>query len=155
MASTKRITVFGTVHAPLFNPVIAAKEIVTADHIGGGRFGLDLVVGWNEGEFEMFGVEQRERSTLLLSLYLASWWFARAAEPEHLELALVPTDDEIEAKAAAADVVCGHDLLGGDHGVETDRRMHGAEHGDAPGRGQQARRPGERLQGGALVIGGK
>src|SRR3954453_698969 len=60
LASTKRITVFGTVHAPLFNPVIAAKEIVTADHIGSGRMGLNLVVGWNEGEFEMFGVEQRE-----------------------------------------------------------------------------------------------
>ena len=60
LASTRRITVFGTVHAPLFNPVIAAKEIVTADHIGSGRFGLNLVVGWNEGEFEMFGVQQRE-----------------------------------------------------------------------------------------------
>ncbi|MEA2903228.1 MAG: dimethylsulfone monooxygenase [Alphaproteobacteria bacterium] len=60
LASTGRITVFGTVHAPLFNPVIAAKECVTADHIGQGRFGLNLVVGWNEGEFEMFGVEQRE-----------------------------------------------------------------------------------------------
>ena len=60
LASTQRITVFGTVHAPLFNPVIAAKEIVTADHIGNGRFGLNLVVGWNEGEFEMFGVAQRE-----------------------------------------------------------------------------------------------
>src|SRR5262249_30667866 len=60
LASTRRITIFGTVHAPLFNPVIAAKEIVTADHIGGGRIGLNLVVGWNEGEFEMFGVEQRE-----------------------------------------------------------------------------------------------
>jgi alkanesulfonate monooxygenase SsuD/methylene tetrahydromethanopterin reductase-like flavin-dependent oxidoreductase (luciferase family) len=60
LAATRRITVFGTVHAPLFNPVIAAKECVTADHIGNGRFGLNLVVGWNEGEFEMFGVEQRE-----------------------------------------------------------------------------------------------
>jgi dimethylsulfone monooxygenase len=60
LASTQRITVFGTVHAPLFNPIMAAKQIVTADHIGGGRFGLNLVVGWNEGEFEMFGVEQRE-----------------------------------------------------------------------------------------------
>jgi alkanesulfonate monooxygenase SsuD/methylene tetrahydromethanopterin reductase-like flavin-dependent oxidoreductase (luciferase family) len=60
LASTKRITVFGTVHAPLFNPIIAAKEIVTVDHIGEGRFGLNLVVGWNEGEFEMFGVNQRE-----------------------------------------------------------------------------------------------
>jgi alkanesulfonate monooxygenase SsuD/methylene tetrahydromethanopterin reductase-like flavin-dependent oxidoreductase (luciferase family) len=60
LASTRRVTVFGTVHAPLFNPVIAAKECVTADHIGNGRFGLNLVVGWNEGEFEMFGAEQRE-----------------------------------------------------------------------------------------------
>ncbi len=53
---TKRITVFGTVHAPIFNPVVAAKEMVTADHIGEGRFGLNIVVGWNEGEFDMFGV---------------------------------------------------------------------------------------------------
>src|SRR5579872_2612683 len=37
LASTERITVFGTVHAPLFNPLIAAKELVTADHIGAGR----------------------------------------------------------------------------------------------------------------------
>jgi dimethylsulfone monooxygenase len=60
LATTKRITVFGTVHAPIFNPVVAAKEMVTADHIGEGRFGLNIVVGWNEGEFDMFGVEQRE-----------------------------------------------------------------------------------------------
>jgi len=59
LGATKRITVFGTVHAPIFNPVVAAKEMVTADHIGEGRFGLNIVVGWNEGEFDMFGVEQR------------------------------------------------------------------------------------------------
>ena len=51
---------FGTVHAPLFHPIIAAKEFVTADHIGEGRFGLNIVVGWNEDEFQMFGVTQRE-----------------------------------------------------------------------------------------------
>jgi dimethylsulfone monooxygenase len=60
LASTKRITVFGTVHAPLFHPLIAAKEFVTADHIGRGRFGLNIVCGWNEGEFDMFGVQQRD-----------------------------------------------------------------------------------------------
>src|SRR6266852_848771 len=60
LAATERITVFGTVHAPLFNPLIAAKELVTADHIGQGRLGMNLVVGWNEGEFDMFGVAQRE-----------------------------------------------------------------------------------------------
>jgi alkanesulfonate monooxygenase SsuD/methylene tetrahydromethanopterin reductase-like flavin-dependent oxidoreductase (luciferase family) len=63
LASTHRITVFGTVHAPLFNPLIAAKEFVTADHIGEGRFGLNVVVGWNEDEFEMFGVRQRDHET--------------------------------------------------------------------------------------------
>jgi len=63
LAKTKRLTVFGTVHAPLFHPVIAAKEFVTADHIGEGRFGLNIVVGWNEGEFEMFGVAQRDHES--------------------------------------------------------------------------------------------
>ena len=60
LASTKRITVFGTIHAPLYNPIMAAKMCVTADHIGEGRFGLNMVCGWNEGEFEMFGVTQRD-----------------------------------------------------------------------------------------------
>ena len=60
LASTERLIVFGTVHAPLFNPIIAAKEFVTADHIGAGRFGLNIVVGWNEDEFQMFDVTQRE-----------------------------------------------------------------------------------------------
>src|SRR5476649_326174 len=42
LAATKRITVFGTVHAPMFHTLIAAKQFVTADHIGGGRFGLNI-----------------------------------------------------------------------------------------------------------------
>ena len=50
----------GTVHAPLFNPVLAAKEMVTADQIGRGRFGLNIVIAWNDSEFRMFGVEQRK-----------------------------------------------------------------------------------------------
>lgn len=60
LAATKRITVFGTVHAPLFHPLIAAKQMVTADQVGEGRFGLNIVAGWNDGEFEMFGVGQRD-----------------------------------------------------------------------------------------------
>src|SRR6202165_5108672 len=55
LASTKRITVFGTVHAPLFNPVIAAKEMVTADHIGEGRFGLNNRGRWDVGAHETVG----------------------------------------------------------------------------------------------------
>jgi FMNH2-dependent dimethyl sulfone monooxygenase len=57
LAVTKHLTIFGTVHAPLFSPLIAAKQMVTADHAGHGRFGLNVVCGWNEDEFEMFGVK--------------------------------------------------------------------------------------------------
>lgn len=60
LAQTKRITVFGTVHAPIFNPLVAAKMMVTADHVGHGRFGLNIVVGWNEPEFQMMGHDQRD-----------------------------------------------------------------------------------------------
>ena len=60
LAKTKRLIAFGTVHAPLFHPLIAAKQFVTADHVSEGRFGLNIVVGWNEDEFQMFGVTQRD-----------------------------------------------------------------------------------------------
>jgi alkanesulfonate monooxygenase SsuD/methylene tetrahydromethanopterin reductase-like flavin-dependent oxidoreductase (luciferase family) len=60
LAHTERIHVFATVHAPLVHPVLAAKQFVTADHIGRGRFGLNIVCGWNADEFEMFGMAQRE-----------------------------------------------------------------------------------------------
>jgi alkanesulfonate monooxygenase SsuD/methylene tetrahydromethanopterin reductase-like flavin-dependent oxidoreductase (luciferase family) len=63
LAATKRINVFGTVHVPLFHPVIAAKQMVTADHVGHGRFGLNIVAGWNEDEFGMFGIVQKDHST--------------------------------------------------------------------------------------------
>ncbi len=60
LASTQRITVFGTVHAPLIHPVYAAKMCVTADHASEGRFALNVVCGWNQDEFDMFGADQRE-----------------------------------------------------------------------------------------------
>lgn len=63
LAHTQRITVFGTVHAPLVHPIFAAKQFVTVDHISKGRFGLNIVCGWNQDEFDMFGIEQREHDT--------------------------------------------------------------------------------------------
>ncbi|WP_164867716.1 LLM class flavin-dependent oxidoreductase [Rhodovarius crocodyli] len=57
LAQTKRINIFATVHAPFIHPVFAAKQFATADHIGAGRFGLNIVVGWNDDEFEMFDVK--------------------------------------------------------------------------------------------------
>ena len=56
LASTKDITTFGTLHVAFVNPVFAAKQMVTADHIGHGRFGLNVVSGWNPIEFGMMGV---------------------------------------------------------------------------------------------------
>ncbi len=57
LAATKHISVCGTLHVGFVNPVFAAKQMVTADHIGRGRFGLNIVSGWNQGEFDMAGIE--------------------------------------------------------------------------------------------------
>lgn len=60
LASTKDIMAFGTVHVPAMNPIVASKQMVTADHIGHGRFGLNIVCGWNPDEFDMLGLSLRE-----------------------------------------------------------------------------------------------
>ena len=59
-AKTEEIGVFATFHVPTVHPVRAAKEVATIDHISGGRFGLNIVAGWNEREIAMFGVPQKE-----------------------------------------------------------------------------------------------
>jgi alkanesulfonate monooxygenase SsuD/methylene tetrahydromethanopterin reductase-like flavin-dependent oxidoreductase (luciferase family) len=60
LAATRRIQVFATFHVPLAHPVLAAKMAATADHISGGRFGLNIVAGWYTAELSMFGLTQRE-----------------------------------------------------------------------------------------------
>ena len=60
LAATERIMVFATFHVPLAHPVLAAKMSATADHISGGRFGLNIVAGWYTAELSMFGLTQRE-----------------------------------------------------------------------------------------------
>ncbi len=60
LAATKEISAFCTLHVAFVNPVFAAKQMVTADHVGKGRFGINIVSGWNQGEFGMFGVNLRE-----------------------------------------------------------------------------------------------
>jgi len=60
LALTERIQVFATVHAPLVHPLLVAKMAATADHVSGGRFGLNVVAGWYPDEFAMFGVSQGE-----------------------------------------------------------------------------------------------
>ena len=45
------------------HPVMAAKQAATIDHIGGGRFTLNVVTGWYRPEIEMFGAPLLEHDT--------------------------------------------------------------------------------------------
>jgi FMNH2-dependent dimethyl sulfone monooxygenase len=54
-AQTRYPSVFATIHVPTMHPVLAAKQATTIDHIGGGRFTLNVVTGWNRREIELFG----------------------------------------------------------------------------------------------------
>lgn len=56
LALTQRIAVFGTLHVAFVNPVFAAQQIVTAHHIGRGRFGLNVVSGKTPRDHAMFGL---------------------------------------------------------------------------------------------------
>lgn len=59
-AITERIQVFATFHVPTVHPVMAAKMCATIDHVSSGRFGLNIVAGWQPEEIAMFGSPQRE-----------------------------------------------------------------------------------------------
>jgi FMNH2-dependent dimethyl sulfone monooxygenase len=56
LASTQRISVFATMHTAFSHPIVAAKQFATLDQIGRGRFGLNIVCGWNKLEYDMFGI---------------------------------------------------------------------------------------------------
>lgn len=58
--STERIGLFATCHTPIIHPIVAAKALVTIDHASHGRAGLNIVCGWNQLDFDMFGFEQLE-----------------------------------------------------------------------------------------------
>ncbi len=61
LAATTRIAIFGTVHVAYIHPVFAAKQCVTAHHIGRGRFGLNVVSGnHNPG---MYGITPLDHDT--------------------------------------------------------------------------------------------
>lgn len=71
LAATDDIVAFSTIHVPLVHPVFAAKAIVTADHVGQGRFGINIVSGWNVEEFAMFGIPLRDHDERYV--YSAEW----------------------------------------------------------------------------------
>jgi FMNH2-dependent dimethyl sulfone monooxygenase len=69
--ATKYSAIFATSHAPTVHPLVLAKMAATIDHISGGRFGLNVVGGWNRVEFEMFNIELLEHD--LRYDYLTEW----------------------------------------------------------------------------------
>lgn len=56
-AKTRDIAIFGTVQVSIAHPAWTARAVSTLDHISGGRAGLNIVCGWNEHDFAMFGVD--------------------------------------------------------------------------------------------------
>jgi FMNH2-dependent dimethyl sulfone monooxygenase len=62
-SQTEYSAVFATSHVPTMNPVMAAKQSATVDHISGGRFVLNLVTGWHKTEMEMFGAAMLDHDT--------------------------------------------------------------------------------------------
>ncbi len=56
LAETREICVFGTLHVTFISPVFAAKMMVTVDHVGHGRFALNIVTGSAQEDFNLFGL---------------------------------------------------------------------------------------------------
>ncbi len=56
LASTRRITVFGTIHTAANHPVVVAKQLATMAQMSGDRVGLNIVAGWNKPEYEALGL---------------------------------------------------------------------------------------------------
>ncbi|NKQ52267.1 LLM class flavin-dependent oxidoreductase [Amycolatopsis sp. K13G38] len=59
-AATEQIRVMSTIHMPTIHPAVAAKQLMTIDHISGGRAGVNVVGGWYRPELEMFGHDMLE-----------------------------------------------------------------------------------------------
>ncbi len=79
LAATRKIRVYSTVHVPVFHPLVAAKMGATLDHIGQGRWGINIVSGWSANEFGMMGIEllpheeRYQRTTAFIEILKGLW----------------------------------------------------------------------------------
>lgn len=79
LTSTRSIQIFSTVHVPAFHPLVVAKMGASLDHIGSGRWGINIVSGWNKSEFSMLGLEILEhaeryrRTTAFIEILKGLW----------------------------------------------------------------------------------
>jgi pyrimidine oxygenase len=60
-AVTTRIQLFATCSVLTLPPPIAARMAVTIDSISHGRFGLNMITGWQEKEYSQMGIWPGER----------------------------------------------------------------------------------------------
>ena len=79
LAGTQKIRVYSTVHVPIFHPLVAAKMGATLDHIGNGRWGINIVSGWSKEEFGMMGIgllphtERYQRTEAFIKILKGLW----------------------------------------------------------------------------------
>jgi pyrimidine oxygenase len=55
-AATERIRLYASVAIPTIHPAVIAKMAATIDDISKGRFGVNIVSGWNKLEYEQMGL---------------------------------------------------------------------------------------------------
>jgi pyrimidine oxygenase len=55
-ATTSRIKLYASVGVRAFHPAVAAKMAATIEDISGGRFGVNIVSGWNQFEYGQMGM---------------------------------------------------------------------------------------------------
>lgn len=55
-AVTSRIQIYATAATLTLPPAIVARMAATIDSISGGRFGVNLVTGWQKPEYEQMGI---------------------------------------------------------------------------------------------------
>jgi pyrimidine oxygenase len=55
-AATSRIRLYASVGVRAFHPAVVAKMAATIDDVSGGRFGVNIVSGWNEFEYAQMGM---------------------------------------------------------------------------------------------------
>lgn len=73
LAQTKRIFVFSTVHTAFNHPIVVAKQLATNDQISRGRAGINIVAGWNQPEYETFGMDLPQDHNDRYAL-AQEWW---------------------------------------------------------------------------------
>jgi pyrimidine oxygenase len=55
-ASTESIQLYASVATPTLHPAMVARMAVTIDSVAPGRFGINIVAGWNKSEYHQMGV---------------------------------------------------------------------------------------------------